>query len=164
MHDTGARGEPIKCLTVVDEFTRECLAIDVGRSIRSERVIQLLSRSISLHGAPRFMRSDNGPEFVSTAILRWISESGIGTAHIDPGKPWQNGTNESFSGKFRDECLSMEYFRSRAEARAIIEGWRQHYNAVRPHSSLGGMTPAEFKTTITQSTHHDGAIPQKLVA
>lgn len=164
VHDTCARGEAIKCLTVVDEYTRECLAIDVGRSIRSERVIQVLSRLASVHGAPRFMRSDNGPEFVSTAILRWISESGIGTAHIDPGKPWQNGTNESFNGKFRDECLSMEYFRSRAEARALIEAWRQHYNTVRPHSSLGGLTPAEFKATITPSPNYDRAIPQELVA
>ena len=164
VHDTCARGEAIKCLTVVDEYTRECLAIDVGRSIRSERVIQVLSRLASVHGAPRFLRSDNGPEFVSTAILRWISESGIGTAHIDPGKPWQNGTNESFNGKFRDECLSMEYFRSRAEARALIEAWRKHYNTVRPHSSLGGLTPAEFKATITPSPNHDRAIPQELVA
>lgn len=124
----------------------------------------MLSRLISLHGAPRFKRSDDGPEFVSAAILRWISESGIATARIDPGKPWQHGTNESFNGKFRNGCLSMEYFGSRAEVRAIIEGWRQHDNAVRPHASHGGMTPAEFKTTMTQSTHHDGAIPRKLVA
>lgn len=110
------------------------------------------------------MRSDDGPGFVSAAILRWISESGSATAGIDPGKPWQNGSNESFNGKFRDECLWMESFRSRAEARAIIEGGRQHDNALRPHSSLGGMTPAKFKTTMTQSTHHDGAIPRTLVA
>jgi putative transposase len=92
------------------------------------------------------MRSDNGPEFVSSAILKWIVDAGIGSALSDPGKPWQNGADESFNGKFRDECLSMEYFRSRPEAVAIIETWRRHYNAVRPHSSLDYRTPNEFKS------------------
>jgi putative transposase len=95
--DATAQGQQIKCLTVVDEFTHECLAIDVAGSIRSKRVIEVLSRLISAHGAPLFLRSDNGPEFVSHAILEWIAESGIATALIDPGKPWQNGTNESFN-------------------------------------------------------------------
>ncbi len=143
--DTTAAGQQLKCLTVVDEFTRECLAIDVAGSIRSKRVIEVLSRLVSVHGAPLFLRSDNGPEFVSHAILEWIAASGIGTALIDPGKPWQNGTNESFNGKLRDECLSLEWFRSRAEAAVVIEAWRQHYNAVRPHSSLAYLTPIEFK-------------------
>jgi putative transposase len=93
-------------LTVVDEWTRECLAIDVAGSIRSGRVIELVSRVVSVRGAPRYLRSDNGPEFVSRAILRWITSAGIDTAFIDPGKPWQNSTDESFDGKFRDECLS----------------------------------------------------------
>ncbi len=101
MFDATADGRQIKCLTVVDEFTRECLAIDVAGSIRSRRVIDVLARLVSLQGAPLFLRSDNGPEFVSHAILAWIAESGIGTALIDPGKPWQNGTDESFNGKFR---------------------------------------------------------------
>ena len=96
------------------------------------------------NGAPAFLRSDNGPEFVSKALLSWIVGQGIGTALIEPGKPWQNGVTESFNGKFRDECLSLEWFRSRAEAKVIIETWRQHYNAVRPHSSLGYLTPNEF--------------------
>jgi len=143
--DTTAEGQQIKCLTVVDEYTRECLAIDVAGSIRSRRVIDVLSRLVSVHGAPLFMRSDNGPEFVSAAILAWISDSGIGTVLNDPGKPWQNGTDESFNGKFRDECLSLEWFRSRREAVVIIEAWRRHYNAVRPHSSLDYLTPHEFK-------------------
>ena len=86
-----------------------------------------------------------GPEFVSEAILRWALRCGLDSALIDPGKPWQNGTNESFNGKFRDECLSMEWFRSRAEAKVLIELWRQHYNDVRPHSSLGKQTPAAFR-------------------
>jgi putative transposase len=143
--DTTAEGEQIKCLTIIDEHTRECLAIDVAGSIRSKRVIEVLTRLVSVHGAPLFMRSDHGPEFVSHAILTWISESGIATALIDPGKPWQNGADESFNGKLRDECLSLEWFRSRREAAVVIEAWRRHYNAVRPHSSLGYLTPHEFK-------------------
>jgi len=143
--DACANGQKLKCLTVVDEWTRESLAIDVAGSIRSKRVIEILSQLVSLHGAPRYMRSDNGPEFVATAVLRWLTDEGIETAHIAPGKPWQNGTDESFNGRFRDECLNMEYFRSRAEAVAIIGTWRRHYNEVRPHSSLGYLTPSEFK-------------------
>ena len=143
--DACANGQHLKCLTVVDEYTRECLAIDVAGSIRSRRVIEVMGKLISVHGAPRYLRSDSGPEFVSRAILKWLCEEGIYTAVIDPGKPWQNGTNESFNGKFRDECLSMEWFRSRAEAKVIIETFRRHFNAVRPHSSLGKLTPNEFK-------------------
>ena len=144
--DASASGQQIKCLTVIDEFTRECLAIDVAGSIRSNRVIEVLTRLISEHGAPRFLRSDNGPEFVSRAILEWLSKAHIDTALNDPGKPWQNGADESFNGKFRDECLSLEWFRSREEARVVIETWRQHFNHVRPHSSLKDLAPIEFKT------------------
>ena len=140
--DACANRQQLKCLTVVDEYTRECLAIDVAGSIRSARVIEVLGRLISLHGAPRYIRSDNGPEFVSTALLKWAVEQKIETVFIDPGKPWQNGTNESFNGKFRDECLAMEWFRNRIEARIVIEDWRNHYNEVRPHSSLQYATPA----------------------
>ena len=143
--DACANGQQLKCLTVVDEFTHESLAIDVAGSIRSARVIDVLTRLMSLHGAPVYLRSDSGPEFVSNAILQWLADACIETAIIDPGKPWQNGTNESFNGKFRDECLSVEWFRSRREAQVIIEAWRQHYNAVRPHSSIGYLTPHEFK-------------------
>ena len=144
--DACANGQQLKCLTVIDEFTRECLAIDVAGSMRSARVIEVLSRLISGRGAPRYLRSDNGPEFVSHAILEWLGKEKIETALIDPGKPWQNGDNESFNGKFRDECLSLEWFRSREEARVVIETWRCHYNHVRPHSSLKDLTPIEFKT------------------
>ena len=147
--DGCANGQQLKCLTIVDEFTRECLAIDVAGSIRSSRVIEVLSRLISERGAPTVLRSDNGPEFVSKAILEWIVEANIQIALIEPGKPWQNGTDESFNGKLRDECLSVEWFRSRREAKVIIELWRQHYNLVRPHSSLKYRTPVEFRR------HHD---------
>jgi len=153
--DACASGQTLKCLTVVDEFTRECLAIDVGSSIRSARVIEVLSKLVSVRGAPRFLRSDNGPEFVSHAILQWLSEEAkIETALIDPGKPWQNGANESFNGKFRDECLAMQWFQNRAEARVLIEAWRREYNCVRPHSSLGNLTPVEFaaRCSTTQQT------------
>ncbi len=143
--DTTATGQQLKCLVVIDEYTRECLAIDVAGSIRSKRVIEVLSRLVSVHGAPLFMRSDSGPEFVSQAILEWIASAGIAAVFNDPGKPWQNGTDESFNGKFRDECLSVEWFRSRREAKVVIEAWRQHYNEVRPHSSLQYLTPMEFK-------------------
>ena len=156
--DACANGQQLKSLTVIDEFTRECLAIDVAGSIRSDRVIEVLARLISAHGAPRYLRSDNGSEFVSRAILEWLATEHIETALIDPGKPWQNADNESFNGKFRDECLSLEWFRSRAEARVLIEIWRRHYNHVRPHSSLNDLTPVEFKTRY--DSINQGAVPQ----
>jgi putative transposase len=97
-----------------------------------------------VRGAPRYLRSDNGPEFVSTALLKWVVDQKIESALIDPGKPWQNGTTESFNGKFRGESLAMERFRNRLEAKVVIEDWRQHYNTVRPHSSLSYETPEAF--------------------
>ena len=150
--DACANGQQVKCLTVIDEYTRECLTIDVAGSIRSGRVIEVLSQLISLHGAPRILRSDNGPEFVSKALLRWAGNLNLDMALIDPGKPWQNGTTESFNGKFRDECLSMEWFRNRIEAKVVIEQWRRHYNEIRPHSSLGNQTPAAFKKSCCSTT------------
>ena len=144
--DACANGQQLKCLTLIDEHTRESLAIDVAGSIRSGRLIEVLTRIVSERGAPKYLRSDNGPEFVSKAVLKWLLESKIDTALIEPGKPWQNGADESFNGKFRDECLSLEWFRNRTEAKVVIENWRQHYNEVRPHSSLGYLTPAAFKT------------------
>jgi len=142
--DSCANGQQLKCLTVVDEYTRECLAIDVAGSIRSKRVIDVLSKLISIYGAPRYLRSDNGPEFVSLALLQWAKDERLESVLSEPGKPWQNGTNESFNGKFRDECLAMEWFRNRLEAKVIIQDWRRHYNEIRPHSSLNYRTPAEF--------------------
>jgi len=161
--DSCANGQRLKCLTLTDEFTREGLAIDVGARIRSGRVIEVLSRLVSERGVPAFLRSDNGPEFVSRALLKWITEQGISTALIDPGKPWQNGVGESFNGKFRDECLSVEWFRSRAEAKVVIETWRQHFNEVRPHSSLDYQTPAAFAAGLAglasrEATGRDAAV------
>ena len=134
--DTCADRRTVKCLTIVDEFTRECLAIDVAGSIRSGRVIDVLAQLVSIHGAARYLRSDNEPEFIALAVLRWLQAAQIETAFIDPGKPWQNGTDESFNGKFRNECLTLEWFRNRTEAKVGIERWRRHYNEERPHMSL----------------------------
>jgi len=150
--DACANGQQLKCLTVIDEFTRECLAIDVAGSIRSPRVVEVLSKLVSVRGAPRFMRSDNGPEFVSRAVLQWLLDAGIETAPIDPGKPLQNGANESFNGKFRDECLGMQWFKNRIDAKVAIEDWRKMYNGVRPHSSLGNLTPTEYAERISNNT------------
>ncbi len=152
--DACANGQQLKCLTMIDEFTRECLAIDVAGSIRSGRVIEVLSKLISLRGAPQYLRSDNGPEFVSRAVLQWLQDAGVETAPIDPGKPWQNGSNESFNGKFRDECLGMQWFKNRIEAKVVIEDWRRMYNRVRPHSSLNNLTPAEYARRISPISPH----------
>ena len=158
--DACANGQQLKFLTVLDEYSRECLAIDVAGGIRSVRVIEVLTQLISVHGAPRYIRSDNGPEFVARAILRWLSQANIETAYIDPGKPWQNAAGESFNGKFRDECLSLEWFRNRVDAKIVIEGWRRHYNETRPHSSLGYLTPAEFKQ-LSSKTNPEESIFQE---
>jgi putative transposase len=155
--DACADGRQLKCLTVIHEWTRESLAIDVAGSIRSGRIIEVLTKLVSVHGAPKFLRSDNGPEFVSAAVLKWLTDEGIATAHIAPGKPWQNGTDESFNGRFREECLDQEWFRTREEARVLIETWRVHYNDVRPHSSLGYLTPNEFKRIYTEQKQQNGA-------
>jgi len=118
----------------------------VAGGIRSGRVIEVLTQLVSVHGTPRYLRSDNGPEFVACAILRWLEVAAIETALIDPGKPWQNCTDESFNGKLRDEYLTPpQWFRNRIDAKIGIEQWRRPYNEVRPHSSLGYLTPAEFK-------------------
>ena len=144
--DTCADGRTLKCLTVIDEFTRECLAIQVETRLPASKVQAVLERLFREHGAPEYLRSDNGPEFVARAILRWLQAAQIETAFIDPGKPWQNGTDESFNGKLRDQHLSLQWFRNRVDAKVSIEQWRLHYNEVRPHSSLGYLTPAAFKT------------------
>ena len=157
--DTCANGHTLKCLTVIDEWTRECLAIDVAGGIRSSRVIEVLTQLVSVHGTPRYLRSDNGPEFVAAAILRWLQNAQIDTALIDPGKPWQNATDESFNGKLRDECLSLQWFRNRVDARVSIEQWRRHYNGVRPHSSLAYLTPLEFKEKHLADQVHGGRSP-----
>jgi len=159
VYDACANGQQLKCLTIIDEYTRECLAIDVAGSIRSARVIDVLSKLVSVHGVPRYLRSDNGPEFVSRAVLRWLTQARIDTAHIDPGKPWQNGSNESFNGKFRDECLSLQWFKSRVDAKILIEDFRREYNEIRPHSSLRQLTPLQFKKSLS-TTPEEALFPK----
>jgi len=143
----------------IDEYTRECLAIDVAGSLRSGRVIEVLSKLVSVHGAPRYLRSDNGPEFVSRAVLKWLTEANIDTAYIDPGKPWLNGMNESFNGKFRDECLNMQWFKTRVDAKILIEDLRRQFNEIPPHSALGNLTPAEFKRKLS-TTNPDQSVSE----
>jgi len=129
-------------LTVVDEFTRECLAIDVARKLRSDDVLERLSWLFVTRGVPEHIRSDNGPEFTSRVVREWLNKVGVKTLFIEPGSPWENGYCESFNGKLRDELLAREIFYTLKEAKVLIERWREHYNTVRPHSSLGYRPPA----------------------
>jgi putative transposase len=145
IHDACINGRKLKMLSVVDEFTRECLAIETATSLPGREVIAVLQRLFAEHGAPEFIRSDNGPEFIAKIIKRELAAAGAQTIYIEPGSPWQNGFVESFHGKFRDECLNMETFANLAEAKVVIEAWRHEYNNERPHSSLGYLTPLEFK-------------------
>jgi transposase InsO family protein len=135
-------GRKFRMLNVVDEFTRECLAIRVDRKLNSTAVIDVLTDLFILRGVPGHVRSDNGPEFIAKAVRGWVDAVGAKTAFIEPGSPWENGYCESFNSKLRDELLNGEIFYSLAEARAVIEAWRVHYNTVRPHSSLGYRPPA----------------------
>jgi len=135
-------GRPIKILTVVDEYTRECLATVVDRRLRSDDVLHCLTNLFVTHGTPEHIRSDNGPEFTAKAVRRWLGKIGVRTMYIEPGSPWENGYNESFNGKLRDELLNGEIFYTLKEAQVIIEGWRREYNTIRPHSSLGYKPPA----------------------
>jgi putative transposase len=144
VHDVTTDGQAFRCLTVKDEHTRWCLAIEVARSFTHARVIEVLTRLIAQYGCPQYLRSDNGPEFIAGALLKFFEDQGIQPSRITPGKPWQNGSNESFNGTFRRECLDAERFHSVTEARVVIEDWRQQYNHERPHSALGYQIPARI--------------------
>ena len=135
-------GKAIRMLNIIDEYTKECLAIKVGRKITSSDVIDTLADLFIERGSPKFIRSDNGPEFVAELLRRWLKELGVQTAYIEPGSPWENGYIESFNGKFRDELLNGEIFDTITEAQVITEQWRMYYNAIRPHSSLKYRPPA----------------------
>jgi len=137
-----ADGRSFRILTLIDEFTRECLAIRIDRKLNSIDVIDVLSDLFILRGVPDHIRSDNGPEFMAKAVRQWITAVGARTAYIEPGSPWENGYCESFNGKFRDELLNGELFYTLREAQVIIERWRVFYNTLRPHSSLGDRPPA----------------------
>lgn len=144
LHDRLADGRPFKTLSIVDEFTRECVAILVAHSIQADDVIATLYKVFRHRGMPEFLRSDNGSEFTAHAVQTWLDEHQVGPTFIPPGQPWKNGFIESFHDKFRDECLNREWFQSLEEAQVVIEKWRKHYNTRRPHSALDYQTPAQF--------------------
>ena len=135
-------GRKFRVLVILDEFSRECLALVVARNIKSMDVLEALSVLMIERGVPAYIRSDNGPEFVAQILRQWLAKVGVQTAYIEPGSPWENGYCESFNGKFRDQFLNGEIFYSLKEAVTLIERWRYHYNHVRPHSSLGFRPPA----------------------
>jgi putative transposase len=142
VEDRTHEGRKYRMLNIVDEFTHECLAIRIDRKLKSIDVIDLLSDLFLTRGVAEHVRSDNGPEFIAGAVQDWIAAVGARTAYIAPGSPWENGYIESFNARLRDELLNGEIFYSQAEARIVIESWRRHYNAVRPHASLGYRPPA----------------------
>ena len=149
--DTTSDGRILKLLHVVDEHTREALAVQVERRIDADRTVSVLERIVTARGrAPELVRMDNGPELTSRALDQWAYERGVGLQFIDPGKPQQNGYIESFNGKLRDECLNEHWFLSLPHARSVVEGWRLDYNLNRPHSSLGNLTPEEFRLDHTK--------------
>jgi len=144
VEDRTERGNKLRILTILDEYTKESPGIRVGRSISAQTVIGTLKWLFFSRGIPEYIRSDNGPEFIAKAVQSWLDESGCETIYIEPGSPWENPYIESFNGKLRHECLNREIFRNTLEAQIIIEAWREEYNRYRPHSSLGYLTPEEF--------------------
>jgi len=145
VEDDTMDGSSLRILTVMDEFTREGLEIAVDRSTSADWVISHLAQLVATHGAPAYLRSDNGPEFVAVAVQQWLHTQQIATLYIDPGCPWQNGKEERFNGTVRDECLNMYVFASVVDARVRLHAFRRHYNEERPHSALDYQTPSEFK-------------------
>ncbi len=154
-------GRPLRMLTMVDEYTRECLAIDVERRLDSEDVLERLAELFVTRGMPTYLRSDNGSEFTAAAVREWLDRLGVQTLFIEPGSPWENGYVESFNGKLRDELLDREIFYTLGEAKVLIERWRHEYNTIRPHSSLGYHPPAPEATLwhppATASSQTEGA-------
>jgi len=142
VQDRTHNGKAFRMLTVIDEYTRECLAIKVDRRLNSTDVVETLADLFLIKGTPDYIRSDNGSEFTAELVREWLGRLGPETLFIEPGSPWENGYNESFNGKLRDELLNGEIFYTLKEAKVLIEQWRRHYNTVRPHSSLGYKPPA----------------------
>lgn len=142
--DRTASGKQLKWLVIVDEFTRESLCLEVGYGFKSEEVIEQLVSISATRGLPKFIRSDNGPEFIAGQLREWLEELDVGTLYIEPGSPWQNGFAESFNSRFRNEFLALEVFDNLAAAKNLTAAWKANYNNHRPHSSLGYMTPADF--------------------
>jgi putative transposase len=153
--DQTSDGKRLKLLPVVDEFTRECLAIEVERHFTARDVVATLKYLFELRGAPRFIRSDNGPEFIALAVKAWLRASGCGTLYIEPGSPWENAYVESFNGKLEDELLNREQFETLKEAKVLVEDHRLDYNHRRPHSSLNYLTPAAFAASYTKKARKE---------
>jgi transposase InsO family protein len=151
IHDRTADGRPLKWLSVVDEYTRECLALEVRRGLTAAAVVAVLADVVRRRGAPRHVRSDNGPGFIARAIRAWLAEEQVGALYSAPAAPWENGYAEAFHSRLRDELLDAEEFGSRLEARVLADQWRHEYNHERPHSALGYRTPAAFAEVITVS-------------
>jgi len=156
VHDALFHGQAFRSLTIVDDASRECPAIEVDHSIPAERITRVLDRLGCEWGLPAVLVLDNGPEFTSRTLDEWAHRNGVRLHFIEPGKPVQNAFIESFNGKFRDECLNQHWFTSLEDARAKIEAWRQDYNGQRPHSSLGGRTPSEFAALLQSSVNPGG--------
>ena len=142
VQDRTKEGRPLRMLTIIDEYTRECLSIDVARKLDHEDVLERLAYLFVTRGVPEHLRSDNGSEFTAQAVRDWLKRVGVKTLYIEPGSPWENGYIESFNGKLRDELLNREVFETLLEAKVLIEGWRVEYNTIRPHSALGYRPPA----------------------
>ena len=164
VHHRTHDGRSMRLLTIVDEYTRASLAIDVARKLNSEHVLERLGWLFVHRGIPEHIRSDNGPEFTAKAVRDWLGRLGIGALFIEPGSPWENGYVESFNGKLRDELLNGEIFYTLKEARVLIERWRQHYNRVRPHSSLGYRPPAPEATLLKPASLRSAAFNNPLSA
>ncbi len=148
--DTTANGRSLKWLSVVEEYTRECLALEVGRTMTATDVVDVVIELVRTRGVPEQIRSDNGPEFIAGEIRSWLGRSRIGTLYIEPGSPWENGYAESFHARLRDELLDLEVFETVAEAQMLAGQWRGEYNERRPHSSLGYRTPAAFAASLAE--------------
>jgi putative transposase len=153
-------GQRVKLLVVIDEFTRECLAIDVNRKIKGPDVVEVLRYLFAVRGCPEYIRSDNGPEFVSNTVQKWLENSGVDTLYVAPGSPWENGYVESFNSKLRDELLNRELFLHIDELRYVADRWRMDYNHYRPHSSLDYMAPAAFAAKCLEQGSATLRLPQ----
>jgi putative transposase len=156
--DATTRGGALRMLTILDEYTRECHVLRADRALKSADVLEWMERAIAEHGAPAYLRSDNGPEFIAKEVQRWLAANAIRTIYIEPGRPWQNGFVESFHGRFRDECLNREQLWTLTEARVVIEDYRRQYNHHRPHSKLGYQSPKRFAATQTAPSSAPAAL------
>ena len=155
-------GRTLKMMPVVEEYTRECLCIEVERSITAKEVVKTLAALFAHRGEPAFIRSDNGSEFIAKVVKRWLEVSGVRTLYIEPGSPWENAYSETFTSRFGDELLKREVFTSLLEAKILVEEYRNHYNHERPHSALGYLTPAEFAAWCELASSADEKLRKEL--